>query len=998
MEEREKKQMRLPCRLWGLTVPAHCDTFCELNDKLKAKMRYPSRIAALIASFIALAASATPPPGYYLVWGDEFNGTSLDPTKWWVWNQQDRSGYTVPQAVTVSNGVMTIHTYSAGGQNYSGIVSSDGRFRARYGYSEASVEFNGSPGMFSDFWLNSANNGQFIGDSAAEGAEIDVCEHRVTDASNADNISGQVTIDLHWDGYTSGVEHSFNSPLYGSGLGTGFHTYGLLWNSNGYNVSLDGVSTMSTNGGLSERTEIVLFSCEVDSNSFCGIVPPGGYGDFNDSTTSTVVDYFRFYAPTTTVYWLGGSSANWSDGGNWLSNMIPNSACDVVFSYLSAGNFNINLDTNIAVNSLSLQETPGIAFSGNTLTINNGGVDMLSAINSSVINSSVVLGADQPWTIGSGLAMVVNGAISGPGGMNVNGLGTVVLNGADTSTGITTVSSGALQVNNSITGPVNVTGGVLYGGGPFGGGVTVDIGTLTGTGTFNGPVTVNQGCTISPGSPTGALTINNTVTLGAGSITLINVNKTTQTNGQIAATSISLGGTLVITNLSGSFAPGDSFNIFSAGSISGAFSKIIPSTPGPGLAWDSSALAAGTLRVISTSNATLTAQLASSQVAVSWSAFSLGWQLQVQTNPPGVGLTSNWVNVAGSALTNLLNIPINPNVGSVFYRLVSSPASPAVFGASDVVVLEVGNGSISASGAPGVLLDFAPTGGANQYQVSLPASGGNALIFGGSSYDGGMSLSGDGHSIVIPGYNVALGSFSGTIDSSSTTGSSAVPRAVGIVHNDGTFSMGATTTSKFSGSTIRSAVSDGAGNFWAGGGSSGIDYLGSNFAAATVAGSPSATRNMVLFNGSIYFTETGSGLGVMSFAGAPVSAASPGFIVNTAVTGGTSSPQGLAVNSNIVYVADNRVSTSGGGVLRFNWNGSSWVYAYTLANNLTSSKVVDDLAVDFSGPNPVLYAVSGETTGNHIIVATDTGSGSTWAKLAGATSGNAFRGIVMAPR
>jgi len=280
-------------------------------NRLFHRLRLANGGWLLLIFLLALAAreiSAAPPPGYYLVWSDEFNGSSLDPTKWWVWNTPDRSGYSVPQAVTVGNGCMTITTYTTNSANYSAIVSSDGFFRARYAYWEASVAFNGSPGMFSDFWLQSANNGEFIGDPAASGAEIDICEHRDTDATKTDNISGQVTIDIHWDGYTNN-EKSASSGLVGSGLGTGFHTYGLLWNSTNYNVSLDGVPTYSTNAGISERTEILLFSSEVDSNSFCGIVPPGGYGNFLVSTTQTIVDYARFYTPTTTVYWVGASLA-----------------------------------------------------------------------------------------------------------------------------------------------------------------------------------------------------------------------------------------------------------------------------------------------------------------------------------------------------------------------------------------------------------------------------------------------------------------------------------------------------------------------------------------------------------------------------------------------------------------------------------------------------------------------------------------------------------------
>ena len=383
------------------------------------------------------------PAGYYEVWGDEFNGTSLNPNNWWVWNQPDRSGYSTPSAVTVSNGYMTILVYSTNGQNYSGIVSSDGRFHARYGYSEASVEFNGSPGMFSDYWINSAVNGSYIGDPAAEGAEVDICEHRVTDASNEDNISGNVTIDLHWNGYGAS-EKSFNSPLYGSGLGTGFHTYGLLWSSTNYQASIDGVVTMTTNVGVSQRSEIVLFSCEVDSNSFCGIVPSGGYGDANSSATSTVVDYFRFYAPTTTLYYTGAGSANLADTNNYVSNMVPAANSDIAFSYLTVANSSVSVAAGAVVNSLSIQESPPVTLSGGTLTVNGGGIDMLSALYNAQINSPLTVGAAQNWNIASGMTLAINSTITGSGNVTLGQPGAVAIYGTNNSTGSTIVNNGTL--------------------------------------------------------------------------------------------------------------------------------------------------------------------------------------------------------------------------------------------------------------------------------------------------------------------------------------------------------------------------------------------------------------------------------------------------------------------------------------------------------------------------------------------------------------------------
>ncbi|HTB84226.1 MAG TPA: LamG-like jellyroll fold domain-containing protein [Candidatus Sulfotelmatobacter sp.] len=59
-----------------------------------------------------------------------------------------------------------------------------------------------------------------------------------------------------------------------------------------------------------------------------------------------------------------------------------------------------------------------------------------------------------------------------------------------------------------------------------------------------------------------------------------------------------------------------------------------------------------------------------SSLYLSWPTDHLGWQLQVQTNSLSTGLGTNWINVAGSALTNQVVIPVNPANGAVFYRLL----------------------------------------------------------------------------------------------------------------------------------------------------------------------------------------------------------------------------------------------------------------------------------------------------------------------------------------
>jgi hypothetical protein len=63
---------------------------------------------------------------------------------------------------------------------------------------------------------------------------------------------------------------------------------------------------------------------------------------------------------------------------------------------------------------------------------------------------------------------------------------------------------------------------------------------------------------------------------------------------------LTYGGVLSLTNLSGALAANDSFKLFNAGAYSGAFSSVNPETPGVNLAWDTNSLGSGILKIVST--------------------------------------------------------------------------------------------------------------------------------------------------------------------------------------------------------------------------------------------------------------------------------------------------------------------------------------------------------------------------------------------------------------
>lgn len=241
------------------------------------------------------------------------------------------------------------------------------------------------------------------------------------------------------------------------------------------------------------------------------------------------------------------------------------------------------------------------------------------------------------------------------GGFAKLGAGRMVLNGANTYTGDTGVSNGVLVINGSVTSRVTIG----------------NDGTLGGAGTINGNVTVLTGAVLSPGTNLGKLTINGSLTL-AGT-TVIELNKSlSPTNDSVTVSGpLTLGGSLTVTNLGPALAAGDSFKLFSIAGVNSFNSTVLPAL-GTGLAWTNKLSMDGTIAVIQTINPSptnITWQLNGRNLVLSWPADQIGWQLQVQTNGMGTGLSTNWSNVSGSLTTNVWVVPIDEGSPAVFYRL-----------------------------------------------------------------------------------------------------------------------------------------------------------------------------------------------------------------------------------------------------------------------------------------------------------------------------------------
>lgn len=421
-------------------------------------------ILSLLWLAASTAAPAAPPPGYYYVWGDEFNEPSLDMTKWdyWVLGKFD-SEIDVTNAVSMNGSNLVITTYSVSGTNYSALIASDNHFHPRFGYYEASIQWGDTNGMCSAFWLRSPQMGSWVWDPFVAGGEIDICEHRYL-GETSNYIATIVSDNIHWDGYgaseqTAGSDNIGSNSLGQSfGITNGFHLYSLNWNKNGtYAFGIDGQSVWNgTPAPLFGRDSYIIFSAEVNNPppAWDGSVPPGGYPPLATSPLQLKIDYFHYYAPTNVLFWTGAASTAWTNSANWVSNMIPGAGCDLTFSYLSA-----NLSGMVAANGpidglIFLDTTSSALIQGtNTIALGFGGIDMVSASQNVTLDAPILLASNQTWTVGiqnPGNLLTVNSSLSGSATLTKAGYGTLILDGANSFSGILNVDTGRGSTNDGV--------------------------------------------------------------------------------------------------------------------------------------------------------------------------------------------------------------------------------------------------------------------------------------------------------------------------------------------------------------------------------------------------------------------------------------------------------------------------------------------------------------------------------------------------------------------
>lgn len=284
-------------------------------------------------------------------------------------------------------------------------------------------------------------------------------------------------------------------------------------------------------------------------------------------------------------------------------------------------------DIDIQQGEFAIQtSTTQVGNPANTITVHSNATLEVWALSAGPLNKNIVMQDSATFFSESGIStnaglitllgndtfniggtvLKVTNVVSGVGSLVKTGASPLYLTASNTFTGSTLVNTGTLVLTNS--GSIGSSASIviasvatLDASGRSDGSLDLGAGqTLSGSGTVNGKLTNEIAATVSPGiSGVGILT----VTGGAGlqGTTMMTLNQSGATNDVLQVNgALNYGGVLVLTNVAGTFAPGDSFKLFNAASYSGAFTNITPAIPAVNLAWNTNNLAAnGVLSVVS---------------------------------------------------------------------------------------------------------------------------------------------------------------------------------------------------------------------------------------------------------------------------------------------------------------------------------------------------------------------------------------------------------------
>ena len=217
-----------------------------------------------------------------LVWSDEFDGDTLDRSKWGfrLGLMQTRHETYTTEGVSVHDGCLHIELVEKDGQYYSAQLQTganymdnppgdngyekfnwpvapfeEQRFLKKYGYFECRCKLQRQPGWWSAFWLQSPIIG-CCADPGIAGVEIDVME--------SFEPGTMIKHCLHYNGYGKDYKNASVTMHEADtfAVSDDWHVCAVEWSPEGYNFYIDGEFDGHLDGPVSHTPQFILLSTE----------------------------------------------------------------------------------------------------------------------------------------------------------------------------------------------------------------------------------------------------------------------------------------------------------------------------------------------------------------------------------------------------------------------------------------------------------------------------------------------------------------------------------------------------------------------------------------------------------------------------------------------------------------------------------------------------------------------------------------------------------------
>ena len=264
--------------------------------------------------------TAAPTTSSKLVWSDEFNGASIDTSKWGYeigtgssgWGNNEQQYYTNrSDNAYVSGGALHIRAKkeSYGGMNYtSARLNTNGKFTFTYGYVEARIKIPSSRGIWPAFWMLGTN-----GKTWPACGEIDIME--------AFNTRSDIQSTIHYPKWNGADQYVYTNRNISNK--TEWHTYGCYRDGSICAFYIDGKLLTSygtwtnkfvritdfaetystadlTTGNYAGQRSVLNDDYYLLFNVACGGNLAQGNPPTNSDWSATMeVDYVRYYVPKT---------------------------------------------------------------------------------------------------------------------------------------------------------------------------------------------------------------------------------------------------------------------------------------------------------------------------------------------------------------------------------------------------------------------------------------------------------------------------------------------------------------------------------------------------------------------------------------------------------------------------------------------------------------------------------------------------------------------------